>query len=247
MCINGKYRLEDLGIGGLKIYQDSEEFCFGVDSVFLANYIAREVKGRGKYIDLCSGSGIIPILVFIKTKIEDIYGVEINENLANMSKESLALNDLSDKIKIINRDILDIDKEMYNKFDYLSVNPPYYKKGSGYVGKNERINYARSEILCTLDDIVKISSKLLKSKGTLFMVHRVFRLEEIILSLNKYGFSTKELMFIQPREEKDANLVLIKAVKNGGKFLDVKPPIVIYDEDNKYKKEYLDFYYKGEG
>lgn len=236
-------RLDDLQIKNYFIYQDTDTFCFGVDAVLLANFAIKYINKNDNYIDLCTGSGVIPILIYAKKGNENIKAVEIDSEMCGVIKKSLDYNKI-DNIEIINEDIKQLDKSLYNKFDSLSVNPPYYKVNSGEVSINNKKSYARHEILCDFEDVVKISSKLLKDKGKFFLVHRTSRFEEIMLTLNKYNFAVKDIMFIYPKKGKNSNLFLLKAVKNGKYGVNILPSMVMYDENNKYTKEFLRYYYE---
>jgi len=236
-------RLDDLQIKDYFIYQDTDSFCFGVDAVLLANFSAKFIKRNDKVIDLCSGNGIIPILIHAKKENKDIFAVEINSDMCDIMKKSLEFNSINN-INIINEDINKLDKNLYNKFDSLTVNPPYYKVNSGEISDNDNKKIARHEILCNFEDIAKISSKLLKDKGKFFLVHRTNRFDEILLSLNKYNFAVKEVKFIYPKEDKNANLFLLKAVKNAKASLNILPPLIMYDNKNQYTKEFTEYYYE---
>lgn len=236
-------RLDDLQIKNYYIYQDTDTFCFGVDAVLLANFTAKYLNKKDKYIDLCSGSGVIPILLYAKKGNEDITAVEIDKDMCEIMDKSLNYNNIKN-ISVINEDIKKLSKNLYNKFDGISVNPPYYKVNSGEVSLNGKKSYARHEILCTFEDIAHISSKLLKDKGKFFLVHRTNRFEEIINTLDNYNFSVKDVLFIYPKKGKNSNLFLLKAVKGGKKGINILPPLVMYNDKNEYTKEFLEYYYE---
>ena len=236
-------RLDDLQIKDYYIYQDTDTFCFGVDAVLLANFTSKYINKKDSYIDLCTGSGVIPILVYTKRGNKNIKAVEIDEEMCMVVKKSLNYNNI-DNIEIINQNINNLDKSLYNKFDSLSVNPPYYKAGSGEVSINDKKSYARHEILCSFEDIARVSSKLLKDKGKFFLVHRTNRFEEIMKILGEYRFAVKDVQFIYPKKEKNSNLFLLKAVKGGKSGLNILPPLVMYNEQNEYTKEFLEYYYE---
>lgn len=232
-------RLDDLQIKGYKIYQDSGYFCFGIDAVILANFVTKLIKKDGKYIDLCSGNGIIPILIEAKNALNDISLVEIDNNCCKLARESLQYNHLS--MNIINDDIKNLSVSFYDSFDYVSVNPPYFKVEDGLFNKEEKKSIARHEILCDIYDVCHISKKLLKEKGSLFMVHRPNRLEDVMYALKSEELSLKEIMFIYPKEKKEANLFCFRATRGKNSFAKVLEPLIIYDKDNNYTKEYLDY------
>lgn len=237
-------RIDDLEYKGLKIIQNKEGFCFGIDSVLLSDF-AKNIKKDSVVIDIGTGTGIISILLSKKAEIKKIYGVEIQEEVADMAKRSVKLNDLQDKIQIINKNIKNIFEEIEpNKIDAIVTNPPYMKLNTG--AKNEEIKklISRHEVECNLEDIIKISYKLLKSKGEFYMVHRAERIVDILYNLRKYKLEPKEIRFIHSKVGKEPNLVLIKAVKDAGEHLIIDSPLVVYNNDGTYTDEILKIYNK---
>ena len=237
-------RIDDLEYAGLKIIQNKTGFCFGIDSVLLANF-AKEIKDNAEIMDIGTGTGIISILLSKKANARKIYGIEIQEEVANMAKRSVELNNLESKITIINKNIKDIFEEfMPYTMDAIVTNPPYIKVNTG--AKNDDIKklISRHEIECNLEDIVKISYKLLKSKGKFYMVHRAERIVDIFYLFRKYKLEPKKVRFIQSYVDKAPNLVLIKAIKNAGKELKIEKPLIIYKDENNYSDEVLEIYNK---
>lgn len=236
-------RIDDLEYKGLKIIQNKEGFCFGIDSVLLSDF-AKNIK-KDSVVDIGTGTGIISILLSKKAEIKKIYGIEIQEEVADMAKRSVKLNDLQDKIQIINKNIKNIFEEIEpNKIDAIVTNPPYMKLNTG--AKNEEIKklISRHEVECNLEDIIKISYKLLKSKGEFYMVHRAERIVDILYNLRKYKLEPKEIRFIHSKVGKEPNLVLIKAVKDAGEHLIIDSPLVVYNNDGTYTDEILKIYNK---
>ena len=237
-------RIDDLEYKGLKIIQNKEGFCFGIDSVLLSDF-AKNIKKDAVVVDIGTGTGIISILLSKKAEIKKIYGIEIQEEVADMAKRSVKLNDLQDKIQIINKNIKNIFEEIEpNKIDAIVTNPPYMKLNTG--AKNEEIKklISRHEVECNLEDIIKISYKLLKSKGEFYMVHRAERIVDILYNLRKYKLEPKEIRFIHSKVGKEPNLVLIKAVKDAGEHLIIDTPLVVYNNDGTYTDEILKIYNK---
>ncbi len=237
-------RIDDLEYKGLKIIQNKEGFCFGIDSVLLSDF-AKNIKKDSLVLDIGTGTGIISILLSKKAEIKKIYGIEIQEEVADMAKRSVKLNDLQDKIQIINKNIKNIFEEIEpNKIDAIVTNPPYMKLNTG--AKNEEIKklISRHEVECNLEDIIKISYKLLKSKGEFYMVHRAERIVDILYNLRKYKLEPKEIRFIHSKVGKEPNLVLIKAVKDAGEHLIIDSPLVVYNNDGTYTDEILKIYNK---
>ena len=236
-------RIDDLEYKGLKIIQNKKWFCFGIDSVLLSDF-AKEIKNNSTVLDLGSGTGIISILLSKNINAKRIVGIEIQKEVYEMSKKSIILNDL-ENVDFINEDIKNLNKIIENNScDAIVTNPPYMKKNSGIKNENEMKLISRHEIKCNIEDIIKVSSKLLKDNGELYMVHRPDRLVGIIECLRKYKIEPKKIRFVYSKKEDNSNLVLIKAVKNAGEFLKIEKPLYIYDENNKYTDEVLEIYNK---
>ena len=185
MELKSNERIDDLEYEGLKIIQNEKGFCFGIDSVLLSDY-AKNIKKDSSIIDIGTGTGIISLLLSKKSKAKKIFGIEIQKEVADMAKRSVLLNDLEEKIEIINKDIKEINTVLKNNsFDVIVTNPPYKKVNTGLLNKEKKQLISRHEIECTLEDIAQISYKLLKSKGEFYMVHRAERLVDIMYVLRK--------------------------------------------------------------
>lgn len=237
-------RIDDLEYKGLKIIQNKDGFCFGIDSILLTDF-AKEIKEESTIIDLGTGTGIIGILLSKKINPAKIIGVEIQKEVYEMAKRSVELNHLEDKFEIINADIKDLqDKIQMNTFDAVVTNPPYKKIGTGIINENDKKLISRHEITASLEDFIKITSKLLKDNGSLYMVHRPDRLVDIIENSRKYKLEPKKIRLVYPSIGKDANLVLIKATKNAKPFLKIEKPLYVYEEKGKYTEEILEIYGK---
>ena len=244
MDLKSNERIDDLGIGNLKIIQNKDGFCFGIDSVLLSDF-AKNIKKNATVVDIGTGTGIISILLSKKSNAKKIYGVEIQEEVANMAKRSVSLNELDDKIEIINDDIKNINKYIDNNtIDCIVTNPPYKKIDSGMKNENEKLLISRHEIKCNLQDIAEISRKLLKDKGEIYLVHKSERLVDILTTFRQNKLETKLIRLIQSNTNSNPNLVLVKAVKNGGEFLKIEKPLIIYNEDGSYTDEILKIYNK---
>ena len=236
-------RIDDLEFKGLKIIQNVNGFCFGIDSVLLSDF-AKNIKDDSIVLDLGTGTGIIPILLCGKTNLKEIIGVEIQEDVANMANRSSKLNNLEDRFKVLNANILNLDKYYEkNTFDVIITNPPYKKKNSGVINNDERKVISRHEITASLEDFIKVVKDLLKDKGEFYMVHRPDRLVDILYLLRKYKIEPKEIRFVFSNKEKPPKLALIKAVKNANEFLKVDNNLYIYDDGN-YTNEILKIYNK---
>lgn len=235
-------RLDDLNCKNLKILQKKDGFCFGMDSVLIANF-AKISRKNAIVADLGTGTGIISILVAGKQNPEKVYAVEIQEELVDMAKRSVKYNDLGNKIDIINADIVGISRGNFNKkFDYVISNPPYKKLNTGLINDNQKKLISRHEVKCTLKDVVNEASKLLKDKGVFYMVHRPDRLCDIFNAMRENKVEPKEIQLVHSHLEDEANLVLIKGVKCGNPSLKVLKPLIVYNENNEYTEELLKFY-----
>lgn len=237
-------RIDDLELKNLKIIQNKNGFCFGIDSVLLSDF-AKEIKKESKIIDLGTGTGILPILLSAKTQNTKIIGVEIQEEVAKMANRSIILNSLQNRIEIICENIKNI-KQIYepNSFDAIVTNPPYKKQGTGKINEQENKLISRHEITANLEDFVITAKYLLKDQGAIYMVHRPERLVDIFSLLRKHKLEPKTLKLVQPSKEKEPNLVLIKAIKNAKPFLKMEKPLYIYQEDGNYTEEILKIYDK---
>ena len=237
-------RIDDLQFKNLKIIQNSKGFCFGMDSVLLSDF-AKNIKNNSFVLDLGTGTGIIPILLCGKTKLKKIIGIEIQEEVYNMAKKSIKLNNLENKFEIINKNILEINKKFEkNTFDVIVTNPPYKKNDSGIKNEDERKIISRHEVTASLEDFIKVSKDLLKDKGEFYMVHRPERLVDIFSLMRKYKIEPKLLKMVYPNKNKEPNLVLIKGIKNAKPFLKVEKNLYIYNEEGKYTEELLKIYNK---
>lgn len=234
-------RLDDLQCNGLCLIQDPDKFCFGIDAVLLSNFV--KVKKNGHVVDLCTGSGIVPILLSAKTGAKKITGIEIQSDIADMARRSVSYNKLDEKIDIINDDISNALKYINNcSVDSVCVNPPYMKDTTAIKNPDLPMAIARHELLTDLGTVINIASKLLKESGKFFMVHRPSRLSEIFASMRQNRIEPKRLRFIHPYIESKANLVLIEGAKGSGVWLDVEPPLVVYKDKNVYTDEVLKIY-----
>jgi tRNA1Val (adenine37-N6)-methyltransferase len=238
-------RIEELGLKNLKIIQNPEFFCFGMDAVLLSWFVARRTKDKeGLHcIDLGTGTGIIPLLLYGKTKAESITGLEIQTPLVEMARRSVALNGLSGQIKIIQGDIKNPGSEIpSNYFDVVVSNPPYMRAQAGLKNHRETKTISRHEVLCSIEDILIFSKRMLKDRGRLFLVHRPERLGDILSLMRIYKIEVKHLQFVYPSLRKDANLVLIEGRKSGKPGMKADPPLIVYDDKGQYTQEIYDIY-----
>ena len=221
-------RLDDLQLGGLEIIQDPNKFCFGVDAVFLSDFA--RVKPGETVLDMGTGNGIIPILLSAKTQGRKFTGLEIQQDTAEMARRSVLHNHLEDRIEIVTGDIkeaAEIFKPAF--FDVITINPPYMLADHGLRNPDSARAVARHEVLCSLDDILRESMRLLQDKGRFYMIHRPFRLTEIMIKMNHYKIEPKRIQFIYPHIDREPAMMLIEGVRGAKPRVTVEPPIIIYD------------------
>mgnify|MGYP004574929693 CR=1 FL=1 len=228
--------IDDLQLDKLVIIQKTNGFKFGIDAVLLSDFAKDTVSRRT--LDLCTGTGIIPLLLSAKTGTPDICGLEIQHDICDMAKRSVCLNSLSERVHITEGDLKNAC-DIYGKavFDKITCNPPYMECGKGLTNTADTLSVSRHEIKCTLDDVVRISSQLLRNKGHFFMVHRPSRLADIICAMRTYNLEPKKLRFVHPSPYKAANLILIDGVKHGGKELKMLPPLYVYNQNGEFSEE----------
>ena len=234
-------RIDDLQRKGYKIIQNTEKFCFGMDAVLLSSFAS--VKAGEKVLDMGTGTGIIPILLEAKTEGEHFTGLEIQSESAEMAGRSVKLNSLEEKIDIVEGDIKEASNIFgKNIFNVVTVNPPYMNDLHGIKNPDMPKAIARHEVLCTLEDVVREASYVLKQNGRMYMVHRPHRLVEIIQAMKKYKLEPKRIRFVHPYEDKEANMVLIEALKGGESMVKIEKPLVVYKDVNVYTDELLEMY-----
>lgn len=237
-------RIDDLEYEGLKIIQNKNGFCFGIDAILLSDF-AKNIKKDSLVMDLGTGTGIISILLCKKTNLKKIIGVEVQKEVYDMAYRSLKLNKLENKFEIINENILNLEN-IYEKdsVDVIVTNPPYKKQNSGLISEDETKLISRHEVLANLEDFINISKKLLKDKGEFYMIHRPDRIVDTFYLMRKYNIEPKEIRFVHSTVNDIPKMVLIKGIKNAKPFLKVKNNLYIYDEKGNYTSEILKIYNK---
>ena len=234
-------RIDDLERNGYCIIQDTGRFCFGMDAVLLSGFA--RVKDGARVLDMGTGTGIIPILLEAKTKAAHLTGLEIQEDSADMARRSVRLNGLEEKIDIVTGDIKEAGS-LFDaaSFDVVTCNPPYMTDKHGLTGPNDARAIARHEILCTLEDVVAQAAKLLKPGGSFFMVHRPFRLAEIMVTLHDHKLEPKRMQLVYPYVDREPNMVLIEANRGGRPRMTVEKPLIIFSKPGVYMPEIRDIY-----
>lgn len=234
-------RIDDLERNGYQIIQNPDKFCFGMDAVLLSGFA--KVKPQAQVLDMGTGTGIIPILLEAKTQAAHLTGLEIQEESADMARRSVLLNHLENKIDIVTGDIKEADSLFKAaSFDVITCNPPYMIGQHGITNPDAPKAIARHEILCTLDDVVRNAATLLKPGGNFCMVHRPFRLAEIINVMTKYKLEPKRMRLVYPFIDKEPNMVLIEGCRGGKPRMTVEKPLIVYKEQGKYTDEIYEVY-----
>lgn len=234
-------RLDDLQVNGYEIIQHPGKFCFGMDAVLLSNFV--RVKPGESVLDLGTGTGIIPILLTAKTEGEHFVGLEIQDESADMARRSVAHNHLESKVEIVNGDIKEAARLFGSaSFDVITTNPPYMIGQHGITNASDTKAIARHEVLCTLDDILRESAKILKPRGRFYMVHRPFRLAEILSKMVAVGIEPKRMRMVHPFIDKEPNMVLVEGTRGGNSRMTVDRPLIVYKEVGVYSDELLGEY-----
>lgn len=234
-------RLDDLQIKGYEIIQSPGRFCFGMDAVLLSSFA--KVKKQERALDLGTGTGILPILLEAKNEGDYYAGLEIQEESADMAKRSVRHNKLDHKIEIVTGDIKEASAIFgAASFHVITTNPPYMIGEHGLKNDNEALYIARHEALCTLDDILRESARLLKQRGRFYMVHRPFRLAEILGKMSAYGIEPKRMRLVHPYVDKEPNMVLVEGMRGAKPRMTVEPPLVVYEKNGEYTNELLEMY-----
>ena len=234
-------RIDDLQRNNYKIIQDPERFCFGMDAVLLSGFA--KAKEGDRVIDLGTGTGIIPILMEAKTKASDFTGLEIQPESADTAQRSVELNHLESKIRIVTGDIKEASSLFgAATFDVVTSNPPYMTEHHGITNEKSPKAIARHELLCTLEDVISQAARLLRPGGSFYMVHRPFRLVDIMVLMREYHLEPKRMKLVYPYIDKEPNMVLIEAVRGGKSRMTVEKPLIVYKEPGVYMPDIYDIY-----
>ncbi len=234
-------RLDELQRNGYSIIQNPRKFCFGMDAVLLSGFA--RVKEGERVMDLGTGTGIIPILLEAKTEGEHFTGLEIQAESVDMARRSVRYNRLEDKISIEMGDIKDASAQFgASSFHVVTTNPPYMTEHHGLSNPNDAKAIARHEILCSLEDVIRESARLLKPQGRFYMVHRPFRLAEIFILMHQYGIEPKRMKLVHPYVDREPNMVLLEGLRGGRPRITVEKPLIVYQEPGVYADEIYDIY-----
>lgn len=239
ITVHSYERIDDLQTpNGYRLIQNPDWFCFGVDAVLLADFAAKTIKPKSRILDMCTGNGIVPILLSEKTSADKIDGIEVQEPVAEMASRSVLLNKLQDRITITAGDLKNAT-EIFGKtcFDGVTCNPPYKESFGGLKNTLDTVTIARHEILCTLKDIIESAEKVIKPYGKLYLIHRPERLADIICLMRERRIEPKRLRFVHPAPSKVATMVLVEGAKYGKPKLFLDPPLYVHDEGGNYTEE----------
>jgi len=231
----------DTLLNGNKIIQSKETFMFGIDAILLADFAKGQLHKTDSCIDLCSGNGIIPLL--LTDQVHNISALEIQTQIADMAKKSVELNQLEDRITVVNGDLKEVDKLFpKHSFNCVTCNPPYMINEHGQKNNLDAKTIARHEVLCNLEDVIAAADFLLHSHGKFFMIHRPFRLPEIFFAMKNHGLEPKRMRLVQPFENTEPNLVLIEARKNANPRLTIETPLIVREKSGEYTEEVKKIY-----
>ena len=234
-------RIDDTGFGGYRLVQNPRWFCYGVDAVLIADFA--KMKKGAKAADLGTGTGIIPLILKHKYDPEQVFAVEVQPEVAELARKTVAINDLQECIRVVEGNVKTAaDLIGKGTLDAVVTNPPYVTRGAGIPSGDPVKNTARQETEGSLEDFVRCAADLLKEKGDFYMIHRPARLADVVETCRKFRLEPKEMQFVQPREGKAPNIFLIHCVKYGGPELRFLDPICVYDAEGNYTKEILSIY-----
>lgn len=234
--INIDESIDDLQLNGLMLIQKQSGFRFGVDAVLLSDFA--NVKKKHRVLDLCTGTGIVPFLLYGKYSPKEVWGVEIQEDMVEMANRSSKLNNTDDIVRFKCADLK--DKKLVSelgRFDVITVNPPYKLNNAGILNSNDKLAIARHEILCNLEDVIVSARRLLADNGRMFIVHRPERLADIFGLMRKYNIEPKRVKMIHPSAKKAPNIVLVEGQRDGGSFLKWEEALYVYDDNGNYSEE----------
>ncbi len=237
-------RIDDLQTpNGYRLIQNPDWFCFGVDAVLLSDFAAKTIKPKTRILDMCTGNGIIPILLAEKTSGTNIDGLEIQEPVSEMANRSVRLNSLEARISITTGDLKNTS-EIFGKstFDAVTCNPPYKEASGGLKNATDTVTIARHEILCSLRDIIENAEKVLKPGGKLYLIHRPERLADILCLMREFRIEPKRLRFVHPSVSKTATMILVEGSKHGNPKLFLEPPLYVHDGQGGYTEEIQKIY-----
>lgn len=240
-------RIDEIGFDGLKLIQDTDEFCYGVDAVLIANFATKLCKPAPlKALDIGTGTGVILLMLSHMTNAQEIIGIEVQKRSFELANRNISLNNLENRLKMIHADVSDSSLLQNEKetFDLVVSNPPYVRKSGGIVNNADAKMIARHETTAVLSDFISAASRLLKNSGSFCMVHRPERIVDICDLCRKYKLEPKHMRFVSPDKNKAPNILLLHCVKQGNPGLKMLDPLYVYDETGEYTAELKEIYEK---
>ena len=234
-------RIDELHRKGYRIIQKTDGFCFGMDAVLLADFA--KIGKQEKVLDMGTGTGILPILLEARTEGGHFTGLEIQEEFASMARRSVAMNEQEERISIVCGDIKEASSLFgQDSFDVVVSNPPYMVDDHGQKNMDLRKAIARHEVMCDLSDVLRETKRVLKNRGRFYMVHRTYRMAEIMHLMVEYGLEPKRIRFVHPYVDKEPNIMLIEAMKGAKSRIKIEPPLIVYEKPGVYTDEIYDIY-----
>ncbi len=237
-------RIENIGFGGLKLIQDTDAFCYGIDAVLLADFAYQICSSFKTAADLGTGNGIIPFILSCKNETAEFIGIELQGEVIELARRSCSLNGLEDRIRFVQADAAQLTRETIGdeQVDIVTCNPPYFPRGGGIPASSAKRFIARHETSAEVDDFVKAAAILLNGKGHFFMVHRPSRLVDIFCSCRRYSLEPKHIRYVAPRDGEIPNIVLLHCTAGGGRELRMMKQLCVYDNDGSYTDEIMQIY-----
>lgn len=236
IIIHPNERVDFIQRKGYKIIQDPEVFCFGIDAVLLADFA--KVKKKDHVLDIGTGTGIIPILMFARYENQHYTGIDVQADMVEMASRSVALNQIDRNISMVHLNVKDLATTYPEaSFDVVTSNPPYMKGQAGLISDNESKMIARHELTCSLEDIIQNTAHVLKDRGRLYMIHRPHRLVDILSLMRQYRIEPKRMRMIHPKQGKAPTMVLVEGIKYANAELIVEPPLYVYNNKGQYTDE----------
>ncbi len=229
-------RIDRLGHHGLRIIQNPEKFKFTIDAFLLTGFVNPAPKGS--LIDLGAGGGVLSLLIAGTKKAGSVYGLEIQPELAEMARRSVALNGLEANIQILNGDLRDLPAELKpNSFDIVISNPPFYPIGKGVISGNQSLAMAKFEIGCKLEEVIIAAKRLVKGNGRFALIYPSERLTELLLTLDRHNLTPKRICMVYPKPEAKSNLILLESRPGAGPEVEILPPIIVSDQNGEYSEQ----------
>ena len=234
-------RIDYLIREGYEIIQNDDVFSFSTDALLLGHLT--EVRKNDKIIDLCSGNGVIPLLLSAKCT-QSIEGIEVQPQLVDMARRSFVLNQLDSKLTMHLMDLKTVNRTFKpSQYTLVTCNPPYFKMNQLNQHQIEAHKIARHEVMCDLKDCVVAVKHVLKEGGRFIIVHRAERLMDVLTEMRSAKIEPKRLTLVYSKMNKPAQAIVVEGRKGGKQGLDIRQPLYIYNEDNTYSDEMKGIYY----